>query len=162
VTRPFCYSVSVILWFYQPFLRFHRALQWLIHLLLQWLSYFLIPLCHVAVTQSFCDTSVFFEIWSDIFLILSDILKISLSHSYGLLSHLYHLQPTVESLLRISFEVYGWHVRSQQNQDNTSNYTHFPQNTTIVIPDFYAKIKYSSYARSRINCSTHTAKRVHR
>jgi hypothetical protein len=31
-----------------------------------------------------------------------------------------------------------------------------------VIPSFYAKTKYSSYAWSRINCSTHTAKSVHR
>jgi hypothetical protein len=31
-----------------------------------------------------------------------------------------------------------------------------------VIPDFYAKTKYSSYAWFRINCFTHTAKSVHR
>jgi hypothetical protein len=31
-----------------------------------------------------------------------------------------------------------------------------------VIPSFYAKTKYSSYAWPRINCSTHTAKSVQR
>jgi hypothetical protein len=31
-----------------------------------------------------------------------------------------------------------------------------------VIPDFYAKTKYSSYAWPKINCSTHTAKSVRR
>jgi hypothetical protein len=31
-----------------------------------------------------------------------------------------------------------------------------------VIPYFYAKIEYSSYVCPRINCSTHTAKSVHR
>jgi hypothetical protein len=32
----------------------------------------------------------------------------------------------------------------------------------IVIPGFYAKTKYSSYAWPRINCSTHMAKSVHK
>jgi hypothetical protein len=31
-----------------------------------------------------------------------------------------------------------------------------------VIPGFYTKTKYSSYEWPGINCSTHTAKRVHR
>jgi hypothetical protein len=90
VTRSFCYNASVILRFHQLFfvilsaiLRFRRALQWF--------SYFLISLCYVAVTQPFYEMSVILEIWSAILLISSDIFKISLNHSYDLLSYLYQL-----------------------------------------------------------------------
>jgi hypothetical protein len=41
------------------------------------------------------------EILSTIFVILSDILEISLRHSYGLLSNFYRLQPLVKSLVLI-------------------------------------------------------------
>jgi hypothetical protein len=42
-------------------------------------------------------------------------------------------------------------------------YMHFmTANTPPVIPGFYTKTKYSSYAWSRINCYAHMAKSVHR
>jgi hypothetical protein len=37
-----------------------------------------------------------------------------------------------------------------------------PHFLPVIIPIFYAKIEYSSYAWPRINCSTHTAKSAHR
>jgi hypothetical protein len=84
-------------------------------------------------------------------------------HSCGQKGHFANLCPNPRSRPPLTSEATS---SPPPTHNGSSTPTQAQQNyaggRVNVIPGFYAKTEYSSYASPRIKCSTHTAKRVHR